>query len=108
MLVRKLKKKEKSFIFIVSLIDIDKALIEKKKIDPYIKLPKYYYEFLPLYSPDEANKLLSLYREEIDYTIELKRNKDNTEKEFPWGPLYNISRDKFLILRKILIELLDK
>jgi hypothetical protein len=83
MLIQKLKKKEKSSIFIASLADIDKALVEKKKIDPYIKLPKYYHEFLPLYSPDEANKLLFLYREGIDYIIELERNKDSIEKEFP-------------------------
>jgi hypothetical protein len=48
-----------------------------------MKLPKYYYEFLPLYYPDEANKLLLLCGKGIDYIIELERNKDSMEKEFP-------------------------
>ena len=30
------------------------------------------------------------------------------DKEIPWGPLYGMSRDELLVLRKTLTELLDK
>jgi hypothetical protein len=33
---------------------------------------------------------------------------DRKELEVPWGYIYNMSRDKLLVLRKTLIEYLDK
>ncbi|EFQ89374.1 hypothetical protein PTT_14377, partial [Pyrenophora teres f. teres 0-1] len=45
---------------------------------------------------------------EIDYWIELEKDKNGKEKELPWGPLYNMSRGELLVLRKELISLLDK
>jgi hypothetical protein len=44
----------------------------------------------------------------INYTIKLERDNSGREKEVPWGPLYSILRDELLILRKTLIDLLDK
>jgi hypothetical protein len=44
----------------------------------------------------------------INYAIELEKDNGGREKEVPWGPLYSISRDKLLVLRKTLIGLLDK
>ena len=43
----------------------------------------------------------------IDHEIELEKvNKKDTE--VLWGPLYNISREELLVLRKELIKLLNK
>jgi hypothetical protein len=47
-------------VFIVSLVDINKALVVKARIDPYIKLPKHFHKFLDIYSYIDANKLLPL------------------------------------------------
>jgi hypothetical protein len=33
---------------------------------------------------------------------------DRKELEVPWGRIYNMSRDELLVLRKTLIEYLDK
>ena len=43
-----------------------------------------------------------------DYKIDLVKIDQGKELEVPWGPLYNISRDKLLVLQKILNKLLDK
>ena len=48
------------------------------------------------------------YRHGINYTLTLKKNKNGKKKTPPWGPLYKITRDKLLVLRKTLNELLDK
>jgi hypothetical protein len=64
-------------------------------------LPKYYYEFLLVFDQQEANKL-PLYRE-YNYKIEFLPG-----KLLPAGPLYNISEDKLLVLRKFLEENLSK
>jgi hypothetical protein len=47
-------------VFIVSLVDINKALVVKVRIDPYIKLLKHFYKFLDIYSYIDTNKLLLL------------------------------------------------
>jgi hypothetical protein len=47
-------------VFIVSLVDINKALVVKARIDSYTKLPKYFYKFLDVYSYIDTNKLLPL------------------------------------------------
>jgi hypothetical protein len=56
--------KEKAYtkvkVFIVSLIDINKALVVKARTDPYTKLLKYFYKFLDVYSYIDTNKLLPL------------------------------------------------
>ena len=42
------------------------------------------------------------------HKIELIPKDDGKLPEVPYGPLYNMSRDKLLILRKTLYELLEK
>ena len=44
----------------------------------------------------------------MDYYIRLQRDQDGGPQELPWGPLYPMSRDQLLELRKQLTELLDK
>jgi hypothetical protein len=43
-----------------------------------------------------------------DHTIELIRNDQGQEAEVPWGPLYGMSREELLVLRKTLTDYMDK
>ena len=84
-------------MFLVSIIDINKALSKKSKIDLYIKLLKYFYKFLDIFSYIDTNKLLLFYNREIDYRIDLEKE-DRKVPKVLWGPLYNISHDELLVL----------
>ena len=44
----------------------------------------------------------------VDHRIKLEKDKEGQELKVPWGPLYNMSQDKLLVLRKTLNKLLDK
>ena len=101
-------KNDWSQVSAISLQDIDKALAPKKTIDPRTKLPRHYQEFLPLFSTKESDKLPPLRGKGVDHSIELEKDERGVEKTIPWGPLYNMSRDELLVLRKTLTELLDK
>jgi hypothetical protein len=56
-------------VFIASIADINKALINKVKIDPYIKLLEYFYKFLEIFSQEKAVELPLYYRVSINYKI---------------------------------------
>jgi predicted aspartyl protease/transposase InsO family protein len=94
-------------IFSASIADIEKALTRKKYIDPVTKLPQMLHHHLPLFSQQAANSLAN-HRPGIDHRIELLKDQNGKEAEIPWGPLYNMSRDELLVLRKTLTEYLDK
>ena len=72
---------DKSLVFVVSLIDINKVLIKKKKINLYTRLLEYLYKFLNLFSLEKAKKLSSFCRKGVDYLIKLEKNIDRLEKE---------------------------
>jgi hypothetical protein len=100
--------KRKLQVFTASLADINKALAEKKFTDPRTKLPSWIGpENYPAFDRAAADKLPA-HREGIDHAIELLRAADGSESVVPWGPLYNMSRDELLVLRKTLTDLLDK
>ncbi|KAF5512791.1 Gag-Pol polyprotein [Colletotrichum aenigma] len=40
--------------------------------------------------------------------IPIKQESDSNEAVLPWGPLYSMSREELLVLRKTLRDLLDK
>lgn len=105
--MRKHAKGAKLQIFTASMVDIDKALAKKKKIDPRTKLPKHYWEHLSLFDDKEANKLPPLRGDGVDHRIELTST-DGKKPIVPWGPLYNMSQDELLVLRRTLTELLEK
>ena len=94
-------------IFAASLQDIEKALKKKSRTPPLEKLPERYREFLELFEDDDGSQLPP-YRQGIDMEIKLECDQQGKEKEAPWGPLYSMSRDELLVLRKTLLELLDK
>ncbi|EGZ67882.1 hypothetical protein NEUTE2DRAFT_74194, partial [Neurospora tetrasperma FGSC 2509] len=55
----------------------------------------------------EVNKV-NLYCPSINYTIEIKRNKNGREIPLPYSLFYNIFSEAFLVLKKTLKNLFDK
>ncbi|KAJ6436050.1 hypothetical protein O9K51_11425 [Purpureocillium lavendulum] len=94
-------------VYSVSLADIDKALRPKQKGDPNKLLPSQYRDALESFSRELADKLPPN-RAGVDHTIELEMDENGNEKPVPWGPLYGMSREELLVLRKTLTELLEK
>ncbi|XP_044718843.1 Pol [Hirsutella rhossiliensis] len=78
-------------IFAASLKDIEKALTPRKKSDPR-EAARHYHEYLSVFDRDQADQLPPR----------------RPGKEPPWGPLYGMSREELIVLRKTLTELLDK
>ena len=92
-------------VFAASLADIERALRPKVSLtraEVIAKLPSHYVDFVEVFDPKEAQKLPPN-RPGVDQEICLEEG-----KEVPWGPLYNMSRDELLVLRKELTSLLDK
>ncbi|EGZ67899.1 hypothetical protein NEUTE2DRAFT_74662, partial [Neurospora tetrasperma FGSC 2509] len=48
------------------------------------------------------------YKLGVDLKIELKKGPDSKDLPLPFGPLYNIFREEFLVLKKISWDLIDK
>lgn len=94
-------------IFAATMGDIQKALTPKPYIDPSTKLPPHYQKFLDLFKPEKANELPPFRGEGVDHKIDLVQ-KDGKDPEVPWGPLYNMTQEELMVLRKTLTELLDK
>lgn len=88
--------------------DIQKALAPKKPIDPRTKLPSQYHDMLRLFEPKNAETLPPHRGKGIDHEIELTERDDGKEPELPWGPLYGMTKEELIVLRKTLTELLDK
>lgn len=96
-------------LFSASLADIEKALKPRTHGDPREKLPPRYHEYLDVFSRRAAETLPPKRGPEIDLRISVEQDPETgREKEIPWGPLYSMSRDELLVLRKTLTELLDK
>ena len=89
-------------IYSVFLRDIEQALKPKAKTNPATVLPEHYKEFLKIFSHEEANKL-PLHRPRVDHTIKMQPG-----TQPPAGSLYNMSKDKFQVLKKYLEENLSK
>lgn len=88
-----------------SLADVEKALqsLEPKLYsDPKPRIPEWLHDILPLWSHKEAD-VLAPHRPGVDLKINLQPGA--TPKT---GPLYNMSRDELLVLRKWLDTNLEK
>lgn len=94
-------------VFAASMADINKALAAKQRTDPRLKLPSQYHKFLDVFDYIQAEKLPPLRGNGTDHAIQLETIKGK-EAQVPWGPLYSMSRDELLVLRKTLTDLLDK
>ena len=97
----KLARRHGHEIFAVSIADIDKALAEKKEIDPATKVPPEYHDLLHVFSRKEADRLPE--NRPYDLKIELQDG-----KQPGFGPLYSMSQDELKVLRKYLTEHLAK
>ncbi len=107
-LVQKKEEKQKKIeVFSVSMTNIKKALTSWKKTDLRTILSDHYHEFLNVFNHMMTEKLPPLRGEDTDHQIELKEMNEK-ESKVPWGPLYNMIREKLLVLHKTLTELLNK
>jgi hypothetical protein len=93
-------------------VPADRDINQKKQpTDPKTKLPQYYHDKLNM-------KIFNLeivrqgglppYRPEVDYAIKLKKNKLGKNKNVPWGPLYSMTKEELLVLRKTLTTHFEK
>jgi hypothetical protein len=105
---------EASQIFTVSMADIDKALEKLEKKNPVAdaakvdkKLPQELRRLRSNFLDDQANSVPPN-RPGKDHAIDLVKDSQGREVEAPWGPLYQMSREELLVLRKTLTDLLDK
>ena len=89
-------------VFKASLRDIELALKPKPKGDPSKLLPSVYRDFMKAFSRTDAD-ILPPHRLGVDHEIYLEPGQHP-----PIGPLYGTPREELLLLRKTLIELLDK
>jgi hypothetical protein len=48
------------------------------------------------------------HRPGINHAIELEKNEFRKKKDVPWGPLYSITKEKLLMLRKTLTDYFNK
>jgi len=72
-LIQKKEKKQKKIeMFLINIVDIEKVLILRKKIDSKILLLKQYYKFLNVFNYIMTEKLLLLREKEMNYYIKLK------------------------------------
>ena len=102
------KSSRKAQVFAASIADINKALRTSTPTDPRSKLPRHYFKYLDVFDRKKADTLPNHRGPGVDHRIELERTQDGKEPEVPWGPLYSMTRDELLVLRKTLSELLDK
>jgi hypothetical protein len=95
-------------VFAASLADIQKALQPKHQSpDALTKIPKYLWDLKKVFSREESDKLPPHRGPKVDHAIELM-TEDGKEQEPPWGPLYSMSREELLVLRKELTSYLDR
>ncbi len=104
---KKEEKQKKIEIFSVSMTDIEKVLISQKKTDLRTILFNYYHKFLNVFDHMMIKKLPPLRKEDTDYQIELKEV-NRKELKVLWDSLYNMIRERLLVLQKTLTELLNK
>lgn len=93
-----------------TLEDISKALRGKPKLsidEARDKLPEQVKDFAHLFADDSGANNLPNSRGHLDHAINLKKE-DGKVLTPPWGPMYNMSREELLVLRKTLTDLLEK
>lgn len=95
----------------ISLADIQKALTkldQKEVVDPKEYVPaEILKEFPDLFAPEKSMQLPP-HRPGVDHEVNLQQDSSGNEPELPFGPLYGMSREELLVLRKTLNDLLDK
>jgi hypothetical protein len=95
-------------IFAVSMADINRALAVTKKEIPKPRLPLELQQYAAVFERKLAEVLPPLRGPGVDHKIELIPDQDGRQPDLPFGPLYGMSREELLVLRKTLTEYLDK
>ncbi|KAI0998217.1 hypothetical protein K3495_g9978 [Podosphaera aphanis] len=54
------------------------------------------------------DRVLPPHRPGVDTRVKLLKDEQGQDREVPWGPLYSMTREELLVLRKTLTDLLDK
>ena len=91
-------------IFTASLVDIQKALHQKVYKDHAQHAPDWLMPIIDAFNRQDV-KSLPPHMKGIDHEINLVEGKTNDD--IPAMPLYQMSKDQLLVLRKTLTELLD-
>lgn len=94
----------------VSLDDINKALRCKPRLtatEARERLPEQVRDFAHLFADSEGAEELPPSRGPLDHAINL-RQENGKSLTPPWGPLYNMTREELLVLRKTLTDLTKK
>lgn len=110
-LAKRARKIKGAGVYAITIREIDKALEEKPKLTAkQIEdlLPHEIKGYAKLFEDDSGPSSLAPPRKGIDMRIDLKKDAQGRELEVPFGPLYGMSRDELLVLRKTLTGLLDK
>ena len=94
-------------VFAASMQDIQRALRHKIYTDPRAKLPSWLLDRAGAFDRKKADTLPPR-RPGIDHALERIVDEKGNPHEIPWSPLYSMSKDELLVLRKTLTELLDK
>ncbi len=94
---KKEEKQKKIEVFLISMTDIEKVLTSQKKTDLRTILSDHYHKFLDVFNCMMTEKLPPLRKEDTDYQIELKEV-NRKESKVLWGSLYNMTREKLLVL----------
>ena len=108
-LIKSTKNKKGIEVVAITMSDINKALeIGKKEPLDEIekKLPPRIKHWSHLFIENQINSLPP--HRALDMKISLELDEKGREKPIPWGPLYAMSRDELLVLRKTLTDHLDK
>ncbi|KJZ68287.1 hypothetical protein HIM_12322 [Hirsutella minnesotensis 3608] len=113
--MRRLKKD--AHLFSVTTADINKALakLSEKKAKPTLeqlqqdgRIPQEIKDVAGDFLDDDDVDITPPHRDIWDHAINLERDDDGRDKRPPFGPLYEMSRDELLVLRKTLTDHLDK
>jgi hypothetical protein len=95
-------------VFAASLADINRALAVPKKDAPKPKLPPELQQYAAVFERKLAEVLPPLRGPGVDHKIELIPDQDGRQPDLPFGPLYGMSREELLVLRKTLTDYLTK
>jgi hypothetical protein len=94
--------------------NINKALFKLDRRDPVSnsekvckKLPKELKGLERCFDDDESTAIPP-HRPGRNHAIPLEKDEQRRKRDVPWGPLYGMSREKLLVLRKTLTDLLNK
>jgi hypothetical protein len=94
--------------------NINKALSKLNRRNPVSnsekirkKLPKKLKRLKRCFDNDEGTAIPP-YRPGRNHVIPLEKDEQGRERDVPWGPLYGLSREELLVLKKTLTDLLDK